>query len=324
MAFIGNTPTTQAFTPAVDIFSGNGSTTAFTLSRPVASVAQVQAFIENVPQSPVDAFTVNGNTITFTSAPPSGSSNIYVRYTSPIIQVIAPSDGSVGTSALAAGAVTTAKLADANVTRAKASDGVVGGWKGLLYVNTNTTITAADAGKYISISSGSLSVQINTTGLNAGDRFHFNGNGGSCTLTLSAGSFVAYGITTVSSLVITNGNGMSLFWDGSNLIVENSSLNLEALTWTDVTASRAFGTTYTNTTGKPITVSVWAYSGATNGNKQVSIVVGGVQVATNGQYGTTGNAYPSCSAIIPSGATYSADTNGSNVSISLSGWRELR
>ena len=213
---------------------------------------------------------------------------------------------------------------DGKVARGAINDGVVGGWKGLLYVTTNTTITAADAGKYISISSGSLSVQINTTGLNTGDRFHFNGNGGSCTLTLSSGSFVAYGITTVSSLTITNGNGMSLFWDGSNLIVENNSLNLQALTWTDVTASRALGTTYTNTTGKPIAVSVWAYSGATNGNKQISIVVGGVQIATNGHYSTTGNNYPSCYAIVPSGATYSADTNGSNVSISLSGWRELR
>lgn len=115
MSFIGNTPTQQAFTAAVDVFSGNGSTAAFTLSRPVVSVAQVQAFIENVPQSPVDAFTVSGNTITFTSAPPSGSSNIYVRYTSPILQVIAPSDGTVGTSALAAGSVTAAKLASGQV-----------------------------------------------------------------------------------------------------------------------------------------------------------------------------------------------------------------
>ena len=48
MAYQGNTPTTQAFTPAVDYFSGNGSTTAFTLSRTVASVAQVEAVIENV------------------------------------------------------------------------------------------------------------------------------------------------------------------------------------------------------------------------------------------------------------------------------------
>ena len=100
MAFIGNTPTTQAFTPAVDYFSGNGSTTAFTLSRPVASVAQVQVVIDNVAQNPSSAYTVSANTITFTSAPLSGTNNIYVYYTSPITQVIAPGQGTVTTTSL--------------------------------------------------------------------------------------------------------------------------------------------------------------------------------------------------------------------------------
>jgi hypothetical protein len=87
MATIGNTLQTQGFSPAVDYFSGNGSTVAFTLSRPVASVSQVQAVIENVPQNPGTAYTVSGSTITFTSAPPSGTNNIYVYYTSPITSV---------------------------------------------------------------------------------------------------------------------------------------------------------------------------------------------------------------------------------------------
>jgi len=100
MAFIGNTNTTQAFTPAVDFFSGNGSTTAFTLSRPVASVAQVQVTIDNVAQNPSSAYTVSSNTITFTSAPSSGTNNIYVYYTSPITQVIAPGQGTVSTTSL--------------------------------------------------------------------------------------------------------------------------------------------------------------------------------------------------------------------------------
>jgi len=103
MSYIGNSATQQQFIPAVDYFNGNGSTTAFTLSRPVASVMQVQAVIENVPQNPGSAFTVSGSTITFTSAPPSGSSNIYVYYTSPITQVIAPSQGTVYPSSLSTG-----------------------------------------------------------------------------------------------------------------------------------------------------------------------------------------------------------------------------
>jgi hypothetical protein len=110
MAYLGNTPTQQGFIPAIDFFSGNGSTVAFTLSRPVASVAQVQATIENVPQNPGTAFTVSGNTITFTSAPPSGTNNIYVYYTSPITQVIQPGQNTVGTAQIMPGAVIPADL----------------------------------------------------------------------------------------------------------------------------------------------------------------------------------------------------------------------
>jgi hypothetical protein len=101
MAVIGNSSTQQAFTPAVDYFSGNASTTAFTLSRPVASVAQVQVVIDNVAQNPSSAYTVSSNTITFTSAPLSGTNNIYVYYTSPITDVIAPGQGTVTTTSLA-------------------------------------------------------------------------------------------------------------------------------------------------------------------------------------------------------------------------------
>jgi hypothetical protein len=116
MAFIGNTDTTQAFTPAIDYFSGNGSTTAFTLSRPVASVAQVQAVVNNVAQNPSSAFSVSGNTITFTSAPSAGTSNIYVYYTSPITQVIAPGQNTVNSTSLVAGAATQAFLDSASAT----------------------------------------------------------------------------------------------------------------------------------------------------------------------------------------------------------------
>jgi hypothetical protein len=110
MSYIGNTSTQQSFIAAVDTFNGNGSTTAFTLSRSVLNVFQVEAVIENVPQDPNTAYIVNGNTITFTSAPPSGTGNIYVRYTSPITQLIAPGPGTVGTAQIQNGAVIPADL----------------------------------------------------------------------------------------------------------------------------------------------------------------------------------------------------------------------
>ena len=98
--YIGNTVQNQGFTPQVDFFSGNASTTAFTLSRPVASTYQMIVVVANVTQNPGSAYTVNGNTITFASAPPNGTNNIWVEYTSLITQVIAPSPGTVGTAQL--------------------------------------------------------------------------------------------------------------------------------------------------------------------------------------------------------------------------------
>jgi len=82
MAFIGNTVQTQGFTPAIDYFSGNASTVTFTLSRPVVSVSQMVVVVANVIQNPSSAYTVSGNSITFSSAPPSGTNNIWVEYTS--------------------------------------------------------------------------------------------------------------------------------------------------------------------------------------------------------------------------------------------------
>ena len=82
MPYIGNTVQNQGFAPAIDYFSGNGVTVTFTLSRNIASVAQVICAIDNVIQNPSSAFTVSGNSITFTSAPLSGTNNIWVEYTS--------------------------------------------------------------------------------------------------------------------------------------------------------------------------------------------------------------------------------------------------
>lgn len=104
MSYIGNNTQNVNYIPAVDFFSGNASTTVFTLSRPVSSFASIQVTIANVPQNPGEAYTVSGNIITFTSAPPNGTNNIYVYYTSPNTQVVQPGQGTVSPSSLSAGA----------------------------------------------------------------------------------------------------------------------------------------------------------------------------------------------------------------------------
>ena len=187
MAFIGNTVTTQGFTPAVDFFSGNASTTAFTLSKPVASVAQVQAVIENVPQNPGSAYTVSGNTITFTSAPPSGTNNIYVYYTSPITQVIQPSQGTVGATQLVGGTV--------NTTADVVANGLTVG-KGGGSVSTNTVV-GYQAGQ-----SNTTNPQNTFVGYTAG----YSSTGG---YTSAFGYQAGYAITTGTSNTALGRNSMS-------------------------------------------------------------------------------------------------------------------
>ena len=61
-------------------FSGNSSTTAFTLTRSVNFPTDLEVFVENIQQEPVTAYTVNNTSLVFTEAPPTGTNNVYVVY----------------------------------------------------------------------------------------------------------------------------------------------------------------------------------------------------------------------------------------------------
>ena len=60
-------------------FSGNGSTTVFTMSVTPANSESVIIAISGVVQDPT-TYTVSGTTLTFSTAPPSGTNNISCRY----------------------------------------------------------------------------------------------------------------------------------------------------------------------------------------------------------------------------------------------------
>ena len=60
-------------TYVVDTFTGNGSTTTFTMSQQVSVATQIIVFVGSIYQEPTLAYTVDGGyDITFTSAPPNG------------------------------------------------------------------------------------------------------------------------------------------------------------------------------------------------------------------------------------------------------------
>lgn len=63
-----------------DLFSGNGSTTQFTLSADPGSVNNMDVSIGGVTQVNGVNFTVSGTTLTFAVAPPAGTNNVLVRY----------------------------------------------------------------------------------------------------------------------------------------------------------------------------------------------------------------------------------------------------
>ena len=99
----------------VDTFSGNGSTTGFTLTSDPGTKNNTAVYISGVYQQK-STYSLSGTTLTFSTAPPSGTANIEVAYSTPLA-IGTPSDGTV----------TTAKIVDANVTAAKlASDAPAG------------------------------------------------------------------------------------------------------------------------------------------------------------------------------------------------------
>ena len=76
-------------------FSGDASTTAFTLDIAPSSVFDIEVFVENVRQDPNSAYSLSGTTLTFAAAPPSGTNNIYVVHQAKAVGTISPAAGTV-------------------------------------------------------------------------------------------------------------------------------------------------------------------------------------------------------------------------------------
>ena len=112
MAYVG-TPldTTNAFQSlAGKRFSGDASTTDFTLDSAPNSTLDIEVFVGNVRQDPNSAYTVSGTTLGFTAAPPSGTNNIYVVHQAKAVGTIGIPDDTVNSQTDIGGAIADADL----------------------------------------------------------------------------------------------------------------------------------------------------------------------------------------------------------------------
>ncbi|WP_249509387.1 phage tail protein [Escherichia coli] len=91
--------------------------------------------------------------------------------------------------------------------------------------------------------------------------------------------------------------------------------------WQNVKASRSAGVTYTNSTGRPIAVSIAGIMATRQNGVQLSLAVNGTEASsfavTDSSFDIRGNVF----AIVPPGATYKLTANNIN---SILTWSELR
>ena len=105
-----------------DSFTGNGSTTDFTLSINPTSELNTQIYVDGVYQNK-STYTVSGTTLAFDTAPVNTTSIEVIIMSQTAVN--APTSNSVTTSTIVDGNVTTAKILDANVTTAKIADSAI-------------------------------------------------------------------------------------------------------------------------------------------------------------------------------------------------------
>ena len=164
MSYIGNPIVSTDFPK--DTFTGNGSTTAFTMSVAPASVNAVIVIVSGVTQDP-STYTISGTTLTFSAAPPSGTGNISVRHLGVAGIPNTPSAASVGISALSA----TGTPSSSTFLRGDNSWASVGAVNDVFYLNSNTvTSNYTSPANYNLMSAGPITIDtgvlvtIDTTG----------------------------------------------------------------------------------------------------------------------------------------------------------------
>lgn len=144
-------------------------------------------------------------------------------------------------------------------------------------------------------------------------------NGGTGAATLAANNVLLGNGTSALQTVAPGASGNLLTSNGTSWVSSGPNTLGYNQTWQDVTGSRASGTVYTNSTGKPIQVNVAGV--CTSGSAILTLTVGAV-VISGAQTQNIANITAQVSAIIPPGASYFLSVNFGTVTPTY--WAELR
>jgi len=192
-------------------FTGNGSTTAFTLSSTTPE-NNTSVYWDGVYQSKSN-YSIAGTAITFSTAPPSGVLIEVMAAIAVIVSVSTPDDGTVTTAKIVDANVTTAKLLDANVTTAKIANDAV----------------TADKIASEAIAVGITSV-VTATSLTATVNTHVYVSSAGKTITLPASPTIGQRVlVTVGNFVNTviGRNGSNIMSSGTDMTLDSAYLSIQ-------------------------------------------------------------------------------------------------
>jgi hypothetical protein len=266
MTYLGNTPTTQSFISGTDYFNGTGAQTAFTLSRTVASINDIQVTVNNVVQQPNDAYTISGTTLTMTSAPSSGTNNVYVRYLSTTTQAITPSQGTVSWSTL-----------DSNIQQ---DLGVM--FKNRI-INGNMVIDQRNDGGTVTPANSAYTVDRWFAVGSQPSKYNVQQNAGS--VTPPAGFTNYLGVTSTSAYTVTSSDYFAVYQviEGYNCADLNwGSANAQTITlsfWVRSSLTGAFGASVFNNAATRFYAFNYTISAANTWTK-ISVTIPGDQSGT--------------------------------------------
>jgi len=240
MPFIGKNPTSGFSTIVKDDLTPDGSTTAFTLSKNVASANDIAVFVGNVRQEPTDAYSVSGTTLTMTAAPASGL-NFYVLHIAGTVESsVVPA---AGTTVPGAFGVSGDLTVDTDVLKVDSTNNRVG-------INQSAPDSALE------VRGGS------------NNQFKVSSTGAEANMRLEGGSYGQFNNTT-GALYITNDTSSDIYLrtaSTARMTIASSGWILKSSAHPIMQASSAPNIRAVTGTGTASTVVIYSYAGVNNGN----------------------------------------------------------